>query len=257
VNRVNNGNCRRRNGFHVIRGVTETGGVQPAQRLVQADDVAEFRVVGEQHGDIVVLAEDVFGKAVQCLLRSDLDEDASAAVVQGLQALDELDRLGDLTAQQVDDGFLAAGAGGVVTAVNIGNQGNPRRPDIQPAQLLAQRGAGRSDDRGVESVADRQPDGRAPGGGDPFDDLLHRSGGSADDGLPAAVHVGDDHVALGRVDDLLDLLERSHDGREDAVVVHADSRHLPAACADRFESGRHRERACGHERLRTRRGCGP
>ena len=68
-------------------------GIQAAQGLVDGHGISELGVVGEQGHHVVVLgAQDVLDETVQRLLRADLDEDSSAGGIQGLQALDELDR---------------------------------------------------------------------------------------------------------------------------------------------------------------------
>ena len=108
-------------------------------------------------------AEDILGHAVQRLLRADLDKDPGTGVVQRFQALDELHRLGDLTAEQLDDLVVAVRAGRVETAVDIGDDRDLRRLDRQAAQLLLQRDAGRRHDRSVERVAHGQLDGGAAG----------------------------------------------------------------------------------------------
>ena len=61
---------------------------------VERGVVGELREVGEEGEHVVVVAaEDVLDEAVQGLLGADLDEDAGAGGIQGLQALDELHRL--------------------------------------------------------------------------------------------------------------------------------------------------------------------
>ena len=74
------------------RAVSEPGGVQAAERLVERHDVPLFRMVREQGDHIVVFSENVLDEAVQGLLRSHFDEDAAPGVVQCSESLDELDR---------------------------------------------------------------------------------------------------------------------------------------------------------------------
>ena len=62
--------------------------------------------------------------------------------------------------------------------------------------------------------------------------LLDRGAGAADDGLVLAVDIGDDDVAVDRLQDPFDLGERRKHGRHPAVVAHRDARHLAAAGAD-------------------------
>ena len=102
-------------------GVAEAGRVQAAQCGVERGDVAVLRVVGVQRKHIVVHgAEHVFGEAVQRPLGADLDEHPCSRLIQGLQALDELHRRGDLAAEDVQHPCRHVGAAGrVELAVHV------------------------------------------------------------------------------------------------------------------------------------------
>ena len=72
-------------------------------------------------------------------------------------------------------------------------------------------------------------------------------GGAADDRLRRGVDVGDDDVAVGLGDDLLDLVERREHGGHRPVVLHRQVGHLATAGADGFERGGERQRSGGDQ----------
>ena len=231
--------CRRLDG----RAERETCGVQAAQRLVERDEVALLRVVGEQRGHVVVLrAQDVLDEAVQGLLRAHLDEHACAGVVQRLHAPDELDRGGDLLAEDLDHG-VDGRVGRVELAGHVRHDRALGRLDVKATKHPLQRlGRGRHD-RGVEGVADRDAGGGDAGRGERLDGPLDGLGLSADDGLAVAVDVGDDDVAVRGVDDLLDLLQRTEHSCHGAVVADVEAGHLVPTGCDSLECGGERQRA--------------
>ena len=63
-----------------------------------------------------------------------------------------------------------------------------------------------------------------------------------------AVDVGDHHVAVDRLQDSLDFLERRKDRRHPAVVVHRHARHFTAAGADGFQRVLEGKGAGGNQR---------
>ena len=201
------------------RAQTQAGGIQTAEGLVEGSRILDLRVVGEEREDVVVgAAQDVLDEAVQGLLRADLDEDASAGGIQRLQALDELDRRGDLLAGVVEH-RLGRGVGRVELAGDVGDDRQLRADEVEPAQGVDERHRGGRDDRGVEGVAHGDPDRVDALGGEGLDDRFDGLGGTTDDGLVVGVDVGHDRVALGRVDGALDLLEGTEDGCHGAVVL--------------------------------------
>jgi hypothetical protein len=229
------------------RAGAQTGGPQPAERRVDGRHVAVLGVVGEQREHVVVLVQDVLDEAVQSLLRTHLHEDARPRAVQRAQTADELHRGGDLTSEQVDH-RLAVGRRWVEVPGHVGDDRQLRAAQVQTAQRLLQRCAGRSHDRGVEGVADRDPDRVDALRHERLDGALHRCGGPADHRLARAVDVGDDDAGVDRGHDALDLLQRAEDRRECPVVGDRDRRHLLAAGADGHQGGLERHRARRHQR---------
>ena len=65
--------------------------------------------------------------------------------------------------------------------------------------------------------------------------MLDRLAGAADHRLVLAVDVGDDDVAVDRLQDPLDFVQRREHGRHRAVVRHRNARHLAAAGAHGFQ----------------------
>ena len=169
-------------------------------------------------------------------------------VIERAQALDELDRRGDLPREDVEHLLLDVVAGRVQLAVDVGHDRQLRGLQAQPLQRRAQRRARRRDDLGVEGVADRQRDRLVAAllqrGHDPADGLRR----AAEHDLVGRVDVGEHDVAVARRDDLLDLGQRRHDGGHRPGVLDVEARHLAPAGADRLERGLERERAGGHER---------
>ena len=157
--------------------------------------------------------------------------------VERLQALDELHGRGDLPAGELQHG-LGGGTRRVEVTRHVGDDRLGRRLQLEPAQRVDERPGCRRDDRGVEGVADRDPGRGEALGGEPLDDPLDGVGGTADDRLAGAVDVGDDDVAVGRVDDALDVGHRGEHGCHRAVVRHRHLGHLAAAGADGLEGAR-------------------
>ena len=191
----------------------------------------------------LLFAEDVGGEPVQRPLRPGLDEDPGSGVEQGVQALHELHRRGDLAAEDVDHPLLRVRSGRVELAVDVGDDRDSGRGEPQPPQHRPQGLACRGDDLGVERVADRQLDRlvamllkAGDGAGD-------RLAGAPQDDLVGRVDVGEHHVARRGGEHLLDLLGRRHHGRHRARVGELEARHLPAAGADRLERLVERQRA--------------
>ena len=183
---------------------------------------------------------------MQRLLRADLDENAGTRPVQRAQPVDEPDRRGHLTAEQVQHG-VDVGVRRIELAGHVRHDRQTRRTQVKPTQDGLEWFAGRRHDRGVKRVADREPGGVHAGGLKRRDSTLHGVGGTADDSLVGAVDVRDDDVSVGLADDPLDLGERSGHGRHRAVVGTRQGGHLPAAGADRLEGSVERQRAGGHQ----------
>ena len=195
-----------------------------------------------------IVAEDVGDEAAQRPLRTDLDEDRGAGSGEVVEPGDELHRRRNLPGEQVEHLGHDIGPARVEVAGDVGDDRQHRRSQLEALEDAAQRLARRRDDRRVERVAHRQA-----GGGQPAVDagLLggdHRVGGSADHRLARGVHVGDDHVAVDRRDDLLDGLQRPHHRDHQSGVVDRQVGHLVAAGAHRLERGGERQAPGGDER---------
>ncbi len=187
----------------VLRGAAhpEPGGVEPAQRLVDRDQVGHLRVVRVERHDVGPAAEDVVGESLERPLRPHLDEDARPRGVERLEPLHELHRRGDLPREDVEHRGVCARPDGVELAAHVGDDRQRRRLEPEPAEDVAERLARRRHDAGVEGVAHRQGNGRVSG-------RLHRGDGAldgrrraADHALLRAVHVGDDDVAVDAGDE--------------------------------------------------------
>ncbi len=184
------GGSGRRGGRGRLRGGADAaaGGVEAAQRDVERRKVASLRVVRVEVQGVVV-AEHVAREPLQRALGARLDEDARAPLPEGVQAGDELHGRGDLAAEEVDDPVHRVRSGRVEPAVDVRDDRDARRRDLQAAQRRAQRLAGRGDDLGVECVADGQRHRLVPECLQPLDDLVHRGGGAAEDDLLGGVDV--------------------------------------------------------------------
>jgi hypothetical protein len=230
------------------RADAEAGGVQAAERLVERGDLAGLGVVGEQREDVAAVAEHVLGETLQGALGADLDEHAHAAVVQGVQALDELHRGGDLAGEDIQHLGDGVRPHRVELTADIGHDRQARWRQAQPGERPPQRLAGGRDDRGVEGVAHRQRHALVAGGLEGGDRPLDRMACPANHGLVARVEVGDDHVAVDAGQDPLDLFQGGEHGRHAAVVGHRHPGHLAAAGADRLQRVRERQRPGGDQR---------
>ena len=195
----------------------ETRGVETAESLVEGSRITELGVVGRQRHHVV--AEDVGGETLEGLLRADLNEHASALLVQRAQTLNELDRRRHLGGEQVkhlgDDVWPRR----VEAAGHVRHDRDLRRPQLEPLQRAPQRLAGGSHDRCVEGVADREHGGLEFALLELLDGRFDSFRRPTDDRLGRRVDIGDDDVAVGFSNDPLDLGERGEDRRHRAVVA--------------------------------------
>ena len=99
-------------------------------------------------------------------------------------------------------------------------------------QHLAQRLAGRGDDRRVKSVADRQRPYVIASLQEDLHGLFDCFAGAADDRLLPAVYVGDHNVAVNGLQYSLDFSKRRKDGRHLSGVFHRHARHAATAGTD-------------------------
>ena len=193
-------------------------------------------MVGEQRQHVIVLAEHILDEAVQGPLGADLDEHAGTGVVQGVEPLHELHRRRHLLAQEVEH-RLGRGVRRIELAGDVGHQRDARRKYVETSQAGDQRHRGGCHDRGVEGMADRDPDRLHTCRGEGVDRRHDGGRGSAHHGLVVGVDVGDHGVAGGRLDDPLDLGQRPEHGRHRAVVLHRQAGHLVTACAHGLQRG--------------------
>jgi hypothetical protein len=200
----------------------EAGGPQAAQRLVERGDVAELRVVGEQRQHVVVRrAEHLLDEAVQGLLGPDLDEHAGAGLVQGVQALDELHRLGDLPAQDLQH-RLGVRVGGVELAGHVGHDRQLGPAHLQAAQRHLQAARSPRDDLVWKACETGMRMAVMPAAWNRCDGRLDRGGRPADDRLGVGVDVGHHDVAVDLADDPLDVGQRAEHGGHRPVVLLGD-----------------------------------
>ena len=192
-------------------------------------------MVREQGEHTRVVAEHLFDEAVQRLLWSHLDEHPRPVQIQRLQTLHELHGRRHLPAQDVDHLGFHARSHRIEVPTQVGHDRDLRRAEVEPGQYLLQRRRGGGHDRGVKGVAHRQQHHVMAGAAERGNRLFHRDAGPADDGLAAAVDVGDDDVAVDAGEDLFHLPEWSEDGGHQAPVLDLEVDHLPAARAHRFE----------------------
>ena len=225
----------------------QPGGPQAAQRRVERHDAAHLGVVRGEAQDLVV-AQHVGGEALQRVLRADLDEHPRALLVERVQALDELHRRGNLPGQDVEHLLLHVVAGRVELAVDVGDDRQPRRLQAEALEGRPQRRARRRHDLRVEGVAHRQQERLVPALLELGHDLADGIGRAAEHDLVGRVDVGEDHVAVARRDDLLDLGQRRHHGGHRAGVADVEAGHLTPAGADRLERGLERERSGSDQR---------
>ena len=211
---------------------TIAGGIQSAQRLVEALNLARLGVVGKQRPDFRLAAQYIIDKALERALGADFDKHAHAVGVHRLQALHPLHRRSDLQFKNILDLF---NRGRIAFARDVGDHLQLRRADAQAVEHGAQRCAGRGDDLRVEGMAD----------GDALraEALLFKQGDGLFDGLAGPTHhslriridVGGYRVAVHFLERLLHHIQRSHDGCHPAVVAPAHLCHLGPACSGGFE----------------------
>ena len=129
------------------------GGIQAAQRMVEALKLAGFRVIGEQRDDARVALEHVVDESLERFLGADLDEGACAGGVERAQAVAPLHRSGHLLLEQILDGALV---GRVERGIDVAHHRDAWRANVEPVEHLAQGLARCSDDPCVEGVAHGQ-----------------------------------------------------------------------------------------------------
>ncbi len=223
-------------------------GVEAAQRLVEADAIAELGVVGVERERLRTVGEHVVDEARQRALRANLHEEPNPRCVERLEPLHELHRGGDLTGQDVEHPGHRVRTARVELAIDVGHHRDARRRETQLGEGASQRLARRRHDRRVERVADVERHRAETRGAESLDRQVDGVRAAADDRLLAAVQVGDHHVAADRRQDPLDLGERRHDRRHAAVVGHRDVGHLAAAGAHRLQRVGERQPAGGDQR---------
>ncbi len=205
------GGGRRRGGGLGRRGRrAEAGGVEAAERDVERRQVAALRMVRVEVQRLIV-AEHVAREALQRALGARLDEHAGALVPERVQAGDELHRRGDLPAEEVHDALDGVRARRVEATVDVGDNRDPRRRELQPAQRGAQRLARGGDDLRVERVADGQQRRLVAVGLQALDHGVHGLARTAEDDLLRRVDVRQHDVPVGLGDDRLDDLGRGGD----------------------------------------------
>ncbi len=210
-------------------------GPEPAQRPVHLHHVGGLGVVGEEHGDALAAAYHVHRHPVQGPLGAHLHEDPAPGVVQRVQRLHPLHRRADLPAQDLHHLLRRIGTGGVEPGIHVGHHGDPRRPQIQPPQHVAQRRRRRLHDAGVERMAHRELDHSHPCGLERGHGAPHSVGLTTDDALLGGVHVGHHHVAFHGCHDLVHLLQRAEHRRHEAVVLQGEACHGIAAGGHRHQ----------------------
>ena len=237
--------CRRlRLRLNGLARAADAGGIEAAQRLVQAGQGTLARVVGKENGRIAGLAEDVLRQGLEHALGTHLDIDPGSLAVEGLDALDELDGRGDLLAQDLDD---LGRRRRVALAGDVGHDRDARRADLHVGDDALERFARRGDDLGVKSVRNRDLDGALVGRLEGGDRVVDGGGGAADHDLGGAVDVGQHHVAIDPGQHLFYLRERGKDGGHTAVVFHRDLAHLAAARAHDQQGVGKGEHAARHQ----------
>ena len=118
---------------------------------------------------------------------------------------------------------------------------------MQALECPPQRLARRSHNRSVESVAHRQRHGVVTSLQENFRGLLDGFARAANHRLAVAINIRDHHVALHRLQDSLDLIDRRKNGRHFAVVFPRHFGHFTAARAHRFQRIRKRQPARGNQ----------
>ncbi len=192
-------------------------------------------MVGEQRHHIAALAKNVLGEALQSLLRPNFDEYPHASVIQRAQAFHELHWSRDLLRKEVEHLGHDIRAGGIELAIYIGHDRQARRFQVQALQFPAQRLAGWGHNRSVEGVADRQLRDVVAGFLKNLHGLRNRIAGAANDCLMFAVDIGDHHVALDRLQNSFDFIQRCKHSGHLALVGHGHARHAATAGADCFQ----------------------
>ncbi len=223
-------------------------GIKPAQGQVQGGRLADSRVVGEEREHPLPVAQYVLHETVEDAFGPHLHEDAGAGVIEGVESLDELDRGGDLSPQQVDHLRDHPRPHRVEFPGDVGDDGDDRGLDVHRPQDPGQAFARRGDDIGVEGVAHLQHARHVARLLERLHRLLDPGGTAADDGLLGAVDVGDDDVIVDRFEHLLDFADRAESGGHQAVVLHGAFGHFIAAGADGPEGVFEGDRPGRHQR---------
>ena len=222
----------------------DASGVEAAESLVKAGNLAGLRVVGEERDEVGIAAEHIIDEALERLLRAALDEDPTALRVKRLQALHPLHRRGDLQLKHVLDRL---NRGRVDIAGDVGHQRQGWLADVQAVQHVAQRLGGRGDNARMEGVADRDALGLEALGHEAGDGLLDRLALAADHRLAVTIDVRRHNVAVDRGQRRLHHIEGGHHRRHPAVVLHADAGHLGATGSGGLQRLGERHDPGGHQ----------
>ena len=177
-------------------------------RAIEGSQVPLLGVIGEQSTGVRMVPENILCEA---LVAPDFGPTSTKTLapffVKAVQPGDELHGGSDLLSQNSDDLVPDVGTHGIEVTADVGDDRQRRRLNVESAENLSQRVDGGSNNLGVEGVTHRQLRGPKPGFLAGLDRRVHRVSRTTDHRLAGAVDVGDNHVAIDRVDDLLDLLQ--------------------------------------------------
>jgi len=192
-------------------------------------------MIGKQGDDAIAFTQNIFHKAVQDPLRPHFNKYAGARIVEGVQALDELNRRRHLFSQQADHVGHDSRTHGVKVAGHVGHNRNDGRTQSHARQNLRQRIAGRRHNPGMEGMTYLQRAGHITGVADRTHGLFNALRRPADYGFLGAVDIRNHHIIVDGGKDLLDLVDRPEYRRHHAVVIQRTARHFIAARADSLQ----------------------
>ena len=158
--------------------------IQAAQRLVEGRNIADFGMIGEQRNHVAAsLPSTSSANPCNAFFGPTSTKTRAPASYSVCRPFTNCTGRGDLLREQVQHLRNNVGPGGIKLAVHVGDDRHLRRLQMQARQHLPQRLAGRSHNRGVESVADRQRHDVVAGLQEDLHGLLDRFAGAADDRL--------------------------------------------------------------------------
>ena len=206
----------------------DASGDEAAEAVLQLNQ-AVLALLVQGHGRVRTPLQDARDETRQHRVWADLDEDAHAGGVHGLDLVDEAHAPGDLASEQLADRRWLAG---VRSRLAVGVDRQRRRGEVDLCEGLGEGADAVGDDAGVESGGDTEaPEGK-PRSVEGLLDSIDGLGRAAEHDLPRAVVVRDHDVEAAVFDHWPNTLDVRDDGGHRARGLRRLGHELASTAGD-------------------------